>query len=66
MAHTGQIDGLPRDDSEEQDNEPSNRQYIHMMKGLISMVQQHLRQINDPPQSRKGVVVSQDDPYVRT
>eukprot|EP00975_Prorocentrum_lima_P048498 10145903-Prorocentrum_lima.AAC.1 len=44
MAHTGQIDGL-LDDSGEQEQEPSNRQEINMMKGLIHMIKQQLKQI---------------------
>eukprot|EP00975_Prorocentrum_lima_P039310 8262722-Prorocentrum_lima.AAC.1 len=49
MAHTGRIDGLPLDDPEDQDQEPSNRPEIKMMKGLINMMKQQLRQIKRPP-----------------
>eukprot|EP00975_Prorocentrum_lima_P035055 7366924-Prorocentrum_lima.AAC.1 len=42
MAHTGQIDGLPPDVSEEQDLETSNRQEANMMKGLINLSLIHI------------------------
>eukprot|EP00975_Prorocentrum_lima_P056461 11837757-Prorocentrum_lima.AAC.1 len=53
MAHTGQIDGMPLDASEEQDQEPSNRQEIRMLKGLNNMMKQQLRQTKVPPPSKK-------------
>eukprot|EP00975_Prorocentrum_lima_P063506 12891930-Prorocentrum_lima.AAC.1 len=56
MADTGQIDGLPLDVSEEQDEEPSNRQEIKMMKGLINMMKQQLKHIKVPLPSKKNHV----------
>eukprot|EP00975_Prorocentrum_lima_P070212 12930745-Prorocentrum_lima.AAC.1 len=61
MAHTGQIDGLPLDVSEVQDQEPSNRQYMRMMKGLINMMKQQLKHIKVPAPSKKELMFRQED-----
>eukprot|EP00975_Prorocentrum_lima_P052193 10933894-Prorocentrum_lima.AAC.1 len=61
MAHASQIDGLPLDVPEDQEQEPSNRQDIMMMKGLINMMKQPLRHAKVRPPSKKELMLQQED-----
>eukprot|EP00975_Prorocentrum_lima_P002193 475866-Prorocentrum_lima.AAC.1 len=61
MAHTGQLDRLEADDPEEQTPALSNRQEVKMVKGLIHMMKQQLKDIRESPSSMKEVRTPQED-----
>eukprot|EP00975_Prorocentrum_lima_P050400 10556010-Prorocentrum_lima.AAC.1 len=65
MAHNGQHDRLEADDPEEQNPELSDRQEVKMMKGLIHMMKQQLKEIRESPSSMKEVRTPQEDFQVR-
>eukprot|EP00975_Prorocentrum_lima_P028915 6075221-Prorocentrum_lima.AAC.1 len=65
MAHTGQRDGLAPTDHEEQHPERSNRPEVKIMKGLIHMLEQQLKDIRETPSSMKEVRDQQEDHQVR-
>eukprot|EP00975_Prorocentrum_lima_P038579 8104381-Prorocentrum_lima.AAC.1 len=47
MAHTGQLDSLEASAPEEHNPELSTRQEVKMMKGLIHMMRQQLKDIKE-------------------
>eukprot|EP00975_Prorocentrum_lima_P044278 9282689-Prorocentrum_lima.AAC.1 len=55
MAHTGQVDGLEEGEPVEQPHEGSRRQEVKMMKGLIHMMKQQLKDIKESSPSTKEV-----------
>eukprot|EP00975_Prorocentrum_lima_P010976 2333446-Prorocentrum_lima.AAC.1 len=61
MAHIGQVDGLEESEPEEQPHEGSRRQGVNMMKGLIHMLTQQLKDIKEVPPSTKEVGSQQED-----
>eukprot|EP00975_Prorocentrum_lima_P001827 395870-Prorocentrum_lima.AAC.1 len=65
MAHSGQLDGVAHDELEEQDQGPSNRQEVKMMKGLIHMMKQQLNEIKLPPPSKNEIMFQQEAQEVR-
>eukprot|EP00975_Prorocentrum_lima_P065199 12902026-Prorocentrum_lima.AAC.1 len=65
MANTGQLDGLVQNEPDGQDPEPSNRQEVKMMRGLIYMMKQQLKEMEMPPSSTKEPRDTQGDHEVR-
>eukprot|EP00975_Prorocentrum_lima_P008143 1741331-Prorocentrum_lima.AAC.1 len=61
MAHTGQLDDLAPLEVEEQNSEMSIRQEVSMMKGLIHMMKQQLKEIRETPSLTKDVKGRQED-----
>eukprot|EP00975_Prorocentrum_lima_P060094 12602768-Prorocentrum_lima.AAC.1 len=54
MAHNGQVDGLAQNEPDNQDPEPSNLQEVKMMKGLLPMMKQQLKDMKTTPSSVKA------------
>eukprot|EP00975_Prorocentrum_lima_P035314 7417346-Prorocentrum_lima.AAC.1 len=65
MAHTGQLDGLEKNEHDEQYPELYNRQEVKMMQGLINMMKQQLKALKLAPSSKKEVRDRQEDHEVR-
>eukprot|EP00975_Prorocentrum_lima_P036659 7711461-Prorocentrum_lima.AAC.1 len=61
MAHTGQVDGLEESEPEEQPHQGSRRQGVNMMKFLIHVMKQQLKDIKELRPSTKEVGSQQED-----
>eukprot|EP00975_Prorocentrum_lima_P045227 9473420-Prorocentrum_lima.AAC.1 len=59
MAHAGQVDDLDHDGPEEQDQGPSSRQGVNMMKGLTHMMKQQRDEMKLPSPSTKEILARQ-------
>eukprot|EP00975_Prorocentrum_lima_P055838 11705720-Prorocentrum_lima.AAC.1 len=63
MAHTGQVEDLDHDDPNEPGQEPSSRQRVNMMVGIIHMMKQQLKDMKLPSPSTKEITAQHDQQY---